>query len=398
MTTRNAHVVSLQRSGRLDENQRMTAASANPLSAKRATKRRPDAPAPALQFGERDDDALLDAVAVACAAYADDDGRLLIANRAFSEEFDAKRAATRSAFESAFDDYAAERKGEREREVCDGASGRWYALTWAASRWHGDTPCSVVTATNVTERMDALRAHKSQQERLLFTSRFMSVGEMATTLAHELNQPLAAIMNYLTVGLRLLNASHATHSDRLGEALRYARTQAEHAAAVIARVREFVRAREPKLARHALADLVRAVLDLLALEAERHRVGVAIDIAEDLPEVEVDRIMIEQVLLNLAKNAIEAMRECAPRRRRLDIVARRNLDEAIEVRVVDRGCGLAPNAAEQLFTPFFTTKSDGLGIGLSICRSIVEYHGGRLYFENNPEGGSVFAFTLPAAA
>src|SRR5437763_1081942 len=122
MTTRNAHVVSLQRSGRLDENQRMTAASANPLSAKRATKRRPDAPAPALKFGERDDDALLDAVAVACAAYADDDGRLLIANRAFSEEFDAKRAATRSTFESAFDDYAAERKGEREREVCDGAS------------------------------------------------------------------------------------------------------------------------------------------------------------------------------------------------------------------------------------------------------------------------------------
>jgi signal transduction histidine kinase len=140
------------------------------------------------------------------------------------------------------------------------------------------------------------------------------------------------------------------------------------------------------------------VLDLLALEAERHRVSIDIEIAPALPEVEVDRVMIEQVLLNLIKNAIEAMRECAPRQRRLRVSARRNLDDAIEVRVSDRGCGLAPGAAEQLFTPFFTTKPDGLGIGLSICRSIVEYHGGRLFFENNPEGGSVFAFTLPAAA
>ena len=376
----------------------MTATSANPLSAKRATNRRSSAPASAPPELHGDAGALLDAVAVACAAYAADDGRLLLANRAFSAEFGAARTVTRHAFESAFDDYAAQRDAEGEREVFDSAGGRWYALQWMPSRWRADVPCSIVTATNITERMEALRAHKSRQERLIFTSRFMSVGEMATTLAHELNQPLAAIMNYLTVGLRLVDDPQASHPDRLGEALRSARTQAEHAAAVIARVREFVRAREPKLARHALADLVKAVLELLALEAERHRVTIAIDIAADLPDVQVDRIMIEQVLLNLVKNAIEAMRECAPRQRRLDVAARRNLDDAIEVRVSDRGCGLTSDAAEQLFTPFFTTKPDGLGIGLSICRSIIEYHGGRLRFENNPEGGSVFAFTLPAAA
>jgi len=376
----------------------MTATSANPLPAKRATNRRTNAPASGRDDRHANDTALLDAVAVACAAYADDDGRLLLGNRAFSAEFGGARAVSRDAFESGFDDYAAQRDDASEREVFDAASGRWYALRWSPSRWSATTPCSVVTATNITERMEALRAHKSRQEKLLFTSRFMSVGEMATTLAHELNQPLAAIMNYLTVGLRLLDESPASKSDRLGEALRYARTQAEHAAAVIARVREFVRAREPKLARHALADLAKAVLDLLALEAERHRVSIDIEIAPELPEVEVDRVMIEQVLLNLIKNAIEAMRECAPRERRLRVAARRNLDDAIEVRVCDRGCGLAPGAAEQLFTPFFTTKPDGLGIGLSICRSIVEYHGGRLFFENNPEGGSVFAFTLPAAA
>lgn len=376
----------------------MTATSVKPLPAKRATNRRTVASVDIAHSETAGDAPLLDAVAVACAAYADDDGRLLLGNRAFSAEFETSRSATRSAFESGFDDYAPAREDAGEREVFDAASGRWYALRWSPSRWDAATPCSVVTATNVTERMEALRAHKSRQEKLLFTSRFMSVGEMATTLAHELNQPLAAIMNYLTVGLRLLDESHAAKSDRLGEALRYARAQAEHAAAVIARVREFVRAREPKLARHALADLVRAVLDLLALEAERHRVSIDIEIAPELPDVEVDRVMVEQVLLNLIKNAIEAMRECAPRQRRLRVAARRNLDDAIEVRVSDRGCGLAPGAAEQLFTPFFTTKTDGLGIGLSICRSIVEYHGGRLFFENNPEGGSVFAFTLPAAA
>ena len=376
----------------------MTATSAKAIPVKRATNRRPGAPATTTAQGRDDRRALLDAVAVACAAYADDDGRLLLANRAFSGQFDEARTATRQSFESGFDEYSARRDGAAEREVLDAASGRWYALSWARSQWPGGAACSVVTATNITERMEALRAHKSHQEKLLFTSRFMSVGEMATTLAHELNQPLAAIMNYLNVGLRLLDDAAAPRGERLAEALRYARTQAEHAAAVIARVREFVRAREPKLGRHALADLVRAVLDLLALEAERHRVGVVVDIAADLPAIEVDRIMVEQVLLNLVKNAIEAMRECAPRERRLEIGARRNLDDEIEVRVADRGCGLAPNAAEQLFTPFFTTKPDGLGIGLSICRSIIEYHGGRLFFENNPEGGSVFAFTLPAAA
>lgn len=376
----------------------MTATSAKPIPAKRATNRRSNAPPAPDRNHVGSDGTLLDAVAVACAAYAEDDGRLLLGNRAFLAEFGATRAATRRAFESGFDDYAAQQEGDGERDVCDGASGRWYALQWSPSRWDASTPCSVVTATNITARMEALRAHKSRQEKLLFTSRVMSVGEMATTLAHELNQPLAAIVNYLTVGLRLLDEAQASRSERLGQALRYARTQAEHAAAVIARVREFVRAREPKLARHAVADLVKAVLDLLALEAERHHVSIDIEIADALADVEVDRVMIEQVLLNLIKNAIEAMRECAARQRRLRVSARRNLDDAIEVRVSDRGCGLAPGAAEQLFTPFYTTKPDGLGIGLSICRSIIEYHGGRLFFEDNPDGGSVFAFTLPAAA
>src|SRR5690606_13417498 len=120
-------------------------------------------------------------------------------------------------------------------------------------------------------------------------------------------------------------------------------------------------------------------------------------LAEDLPAVFADRVMVEQVLLNLVKNAIEAMRSVPAGQRELRIEGRVNLDDEVEVRVLDRGGGLSPAESEQLFSPFLTTKTDGLGIGLAVCRSIIEYHEGRLFFEARPGGGSVFAFTLPPA-
>jgi C4-dicarboxylate-specific signal transduction histidine kinase len=222
----------------------------------------------------------------------------------------------------------------------------------------------------------------------------MSVGEMATTLAHELNQPLAAIVNYLSVGLRLLGRE-GTDQTRVSEALQYARAQAEHASQVIARLREFVRAREPKRDVYDPTELVASVMRLLALEAEKHRVRIDVEITPNARSVYADRVMIEQVLLNLMKNGIEAMRAAKPRERRLDVRVAPNLDDQIEFRITDRGCGLSDSDAQQVFTPFFTTKADGMGIGLAIWRSIIEYHEGRLYFERDPAGGSVFVFTLP---
>jgi signal transduction histidine kinase len=166
---------------------------------------------------------------------------------------------------------------------------------------------------------------------------------------------------------------------------------------VIARVREFVRAREPRRDAHELAAIASTVLELLHLEAERQQVGIAVALADTLPEVYADKVMVEQVLLNLVKNAIEAMRDVDAAGRELRIEGRVNLDGEIEVRVCDRGKGLTPAEGEQLFSPFYTTKSDGLGIGLAICRSIIEYHEGRLFFEPREGGGSVFGFTLPPA-
>jgi signal transduction histidine kinase len=336
--------------------------------------------------------ALLEAVPFACAAY-DGDGALIAGNRRFVDEFDALPHRHRDALLAAFGEPAGlPGPGEPPVEVHAPHSNRWYALHWGQTELAG-APAAVLTAVDISERIEALDTHKTQQEKLLFTSRMMSVGEMAATLAHELNQPLAAIVNYLNGSLRLLD--QAGGPGQVERALQAARTQAEHASAVISRVREFVRAREPKRNAQDIATIASTVLELLRLEAERQQLRIDVLLAPSLPPVYADHVMVEQVLLNLVKNAIEAMREVPAAKRELRIEGRVNLDDEVEVRVCDRGQGLNTTQQDQLFSPFFTTKNDGLGIGLAICRSIIEYHKGRLFFEPRDGGGSVFGFTLP---
>ena len=334
---------------------------------------------------------ILDALPFACAAFSRTHGALVAGNARFQDAFSAL-------------------PGHRDRiqllaalgvqDASDGVeakaphSGHWYALHWRPLAL-GTSTLDLLTAVDISERLQALDTHKHRQEKLLFTSRLMSVGEMAATLAHELNQPLAAIVNYLNGSLRLVG--QAGGPAQVERALVAARTQAEHASAVIARVREFVRAREPRRDAQDVAGIAGTVLELLRLEAERQQLRIELGLASGLPAVYADRVMVEQVLLNLVKNAIEAMREVPLAQRDLRIEGRVNLDDEVEVRVLDRGGGLSKEHSEQLFSPFFTTKSDGLGIGLAICRSIIEYHEGRLFFEPRPGGGSVFAFTLPRA-
>ena len=323
----------------------------------------------------------------ACAAFDPATEQLVAANPRYREEFGPLPG------HDARDRLLANFPGTGD-EVRLEHSGRWYGLHW--SRIDADAaPLTLLTAVDISERLEALDSRKSQQEKLLFTSRMMSVGEMAATLAHELNQPLAAIVNYLNGSLRLV--AQAGGPEQVERALKAARTQAEHASAVIARVREFVRAREPRRSPQALADMVETVVELLRLEAERLQLRIDVILPPVFPAAWADHVMVEQVLLNLVKNAIEAMREVPAARRALRIQGRVNLDGDIEVRVIDRGVGLAADEQDQLFSPFFTTKADGLGIGLAICRSIIEYHEGRLFFEPHPDGGSVFGFTLPTA-
>ena len=251
-----------------------------------------------------------------------------------------------------------------------------------------------VVATPLDRDNEALRDQRARQERLFATSRMMSVGEMTTTLAHELNQPLASIINYLGVCAQILEHGD-TANPRLLQGITLARGQASHASEVIARLREFVRTREPKRSPQRPAALVGTVLELVQANAEQQQIDITTQVPMQLPDVFADRVMIEQVLLNLVKNAVDAMREVPLAERKLNIDADIDLDGMLRFRVSDRGCGLGEEGAAQLFTPLYTTKPDGLGMGLAICRSIIEYHAGRLYAEPNPGGGSVFVFTLP---
>jgi signal transduction histidine kinase len=222
----------------------------------------------------------------------------------------------------------------------------------------------------------------------------MSVGEMATTLAHEINQPLASIVNCLTAARALLERRGA-HLERLRQAIDLAYEQAGHAASVVARIREFVRTREPRRECLSVASVVERIVHLQQLDAQKNRVQVRVVLAPELPAVMVDRVMIEQVLTNLVRNGIEAMHATHPAERILLIDARLNGEDRVEIRVTDRGPGISLTEEAQLFTPFFTTKPNGMGIGLAICRSIVEFHEGHLTFERVPGGGSAFVFALP---
>ncbi|HEX5804165.1 MAG TPA: PAS domain S-box protein [Azospira sp.] len=246
---------------------------------------------------------------------------------------------------------------------------------------------------DITERKAAEELARQQEEKLHATSRLITMGEMASTLAHELNQPLAAISSYNTGCLnRLESGKYST--EELHGALEKIGVQAQRAGRIIRRVHDFVRKREPKLADCDLAEVVDDAVGFIEHLAQQRGVRIDREIPGWRPPLLADQVMVEQVLLNLMRNGIEAMGETPPERRHLTVRVTQS-EREIEVRVIDCGSGLADSVKERLFTPFFSTKPDGMGMGLNICRSIIEFHKGRLWIEDNPQGGSIFAFTLP---
>jgi len=243
---------------------------------------------------------------------------------------------------------------------------------------------------------------RTSQERLAATARLATVGEMASLLSHELNQPLAAISSYATGSLNLLaegpQAAHENAAD-LQLAMQRIAEQAERAGKVIKSVHDFVRRRDQ--VREVLAPqvLLDAILPLVNLQARKLLVSVQTEVAPGLPDVLCDRTMVEQVLLNLARNAMQAMDLPHLQERVLHIAVRRVQQEDrnkwLEFSVADVGEGITADVQQQLFNPFFTTKAEGMGLGLSLCRTVVEQHGGVLSFEPNEPQGTVFKFTLP---
>jgi PAS domain S-box-containing protein len=253
----------------------------------------------------------------------------------------------------------------------------------------------LVVVRDVTEkRRGEERLHKHMTE-LAHADRINTMGEMASGLAHELNQPLTAISSFIGGSLRRLEAGNFPPAE-LREVLQDIANQAHRAGEIIRGLRNFVRKREPHRATVQVNDIVREAVGLAGGELEQGGVRLHLDLSPELPVVLADTIQIEQVLLNLVRNAVDALSETEPGQRELTVQTRLAADaQAVEVAVDDCGPGLAPEAAQHLFHPFFTTKPSGLGMGLMISRSIIEAHGGRLWMTINGDRGVTFQFTLP---
>lgn len=259
---------------------------------------------------------------------------------------------------------------------------------------HGNQTGWMGSVLDITEQKRIETMARQQEERLHATSRLITMGEMASTLAHELNQPLAAIASYNTGCMNRL-ANNQANPEELLTILGKLGKQAQRAGQIIRRVHDFVRRSEPKVERIDLNQLVTEAIGLVEPDSRKRNIEVAFTAAEGPTHVRIDPVMIEQVLVNLIRNGMDAMRDIPLDLRRLDVSIGRR-ENGVEVSVRDRGRGIPPETAERLFEPFFTTKTEGMGMGLNICRSIIESHRGTLVFEAALDGGTVFTFWLPA--
>lgn len=251
---------------------------------------------------------------------------------------------------------------------------------------------------DLTERQQTEARLQELQAELVHMARLTAMGEMASALAHEVNQPLGAIANYMKGSRRLLAARDDPEAERLREALDKTAEQALRAGEVVRRLRNFVKRGETEMRHESLGKLVDEASALALVGVKQHGIKVRFNLDSKADRVVADRVQVQQVLLNLLRNATEAMVESGAPKRELTIVTRPTTEGMVEASVADTGPGIAPEIEAQLFQPFVTTKENGMGVGLSISRTIVEAHGGALWVEPNPGGGAKFRFTLPAGA
>ena len=256
---------------------------------------------------------------------------------------------------------------------------------------HGRHSGWMGSMVDITERRQAEERARQQQDRLQSTARLVAMGEMASSIAHELNQPLAAISSYCTAAANLLR--NQTPAAEVVPALDKAVEQARRAGQVIRRIYSLARPSESRFERVDLGERVHAALALMESDIRQKGIRISLDLSQRAV-VEGDPVLLEQALFNILRNAVESMRETAHEQRQV-IVTLGRVESYALLTIADHGCGIDGSVAEKLFDPLFTTKPEGMGMGLAICRSVMENHRGRLSFEANPGGGTVFRILLP---
>lgn len=278
-------------------------------------------------------------------------------------------------------------------QVKDTLTGRWYWRQEAAIPW-GDALMKLVVLTDITEQKNAARLREKHLEVMHRSAQFTMLAETATTLAHEINQPLMVIATYTDACQRMI-ASREVDREEISSILKKCHAQAVRASRIIARLRDFIHQRQPKPTACATQDLLVSALETTRSQLEEAQIRVHLD--NRIPEraIEADKTLLVQALANLIRNAIEAMAGTPVEQRALTIKVIEHLSDQVLFRIEDHGCGIDQELANSVFSPFVTTKANGLGLGLSISKSIAEAHGGRLWAENNENAGATFCLALP---
>ncbi len=294
------------------------------------------------------------------------------------------------------------------REVLIGGNNRWYEVRRRYISWVDGHLAQLIVATDITARKTVEEETRQQEEKMQFSSRLTTMGEMASSLAHELNQPLAAISNYCTgIATRLKSRQNLDIEKDILPAIEKATTQAHRAGTIIQRIRGFVKRSQPQSKVTDIHSIIEDSVGLAEIEAQRYGVQLSVTYNDTIPTLFLDPILIQQVLVNLLKNAIDAIKGNNNKNAYSRVVqVKTDIDHShepamVRIRVIDQGPGIPEDALERLYEPFFSTKQDGMGMGLNICRSIIESHHGRLWAQNNlnekdePIPGCTFTILLP---
>ncbi|CAN5128711.1 hypothetical protein BH09PSE6_BH09PSE6_32110 [soil metagenome] len=345
---------------------------------------------------------VLESLEAAVSVFAPDEGptgELLFANRYYRQLFG---HGTDGHIELAGSAVATHPLPENAaQEMYAAGPSKWFEVRTRRIEWVDGRSVYMQIATDITDRKQADEMSRQQQEKVALTSRLITMGEMASSLAHELNQPLTAITNYAMGTVARIKSSvargEAPVAAELLPALEKTSAQAERAGAIIRRIREFVKRSEPDRRATDIRLVLEDALGLVEFDATRRGLSIELNVESDLPSVDIDRILIEQVLINLIRNGLEAM---AGGGRRALTVKVGLVPGYMAIDVVDRGTGIAIDVLDRLFEPFYSTKAEGMGMGLNICRTIIEFHQGRLWAENNLDevgelSGCTFHVRLP---